>query len=149
MFVHHCNLHSSSHLIKKHHNKNHLAKPMTKSHTNLAKVVHWSFILLYLYGIFKQVNDLDDLEDKELLVEAKQLSEPLKINEKVQHHLFINNELSCEDSFITITFVHWKIIVNSHVLYNVVSLNIVHSLMELALIITICSNKAFFSLLVN
>ena len=68
MFVHRRNLHSSSHLIKKHHKKNHLAKPMTKSHTNLAKVVHWSFILLYLYGIFKQVNDLDDLEDKELLV---------------------------------------------------------------------------------
>ncbi len=38
------------------------------SHTSLAKVIHWSFILLYVYGIFKQVNDLSDLENSGLLL---------------------------------------------------------------------------------
>ena len=39
-----------------------------KSHTKKAKFIHWTFIVLYVYGIFKQVNALEDLEDKELLV---------------------------------------------------------------------------------
>lgn len=39
-----------------------------KSHSKKAKLIHWSFIILYVYGIFKQVNALEDLEDKELLV---------------------------------------------------------------------------------
>ena len=38
-----------------------------KSHTLLARLIHWSFILLYVYGIFKQVNELDELEDTNLL----------------------------------------------------------------------------------
>ena len=37
-------------------------------HTRLAKTIHWSFILLYVYGIVKQVNDISDLEDSKLLV---------------------------------------------------------------------------------
>lgn len=41
---------------------------MTNSHTTVAKFFHWSFIILYVYGIFKQVNALEDLEDKELLI---------------------------------------------------------------------------------
>ena len=41
---------------------------MQISHTPLAKVIHWSFILLYSYGIFKQVDDLDNLEDNGLLI---------------------------------------------------------------------------------
>ena len=41
---------------------------MSKSHTLLAKVIHWTFIILYAYGIFKQVDDLEDLEDKGLLI---------------------------------------------------------------------------------
>ena len=41
---------------------------MTNSHTRVAKFFHWSFIILYVYGIFKQVNALEDLEDKELLI---------------------------------------------------------------------------------
>ena len=41
---------------------------MPKSHTLLARSIHWSFILLYLYGIFKQVNELDELEDSTLLL---------------------------------------------------------------------------------
>jgi cytochrome b561 len=41
---------------------------MATSHTKLAKFVHWTFILLYLYGIVKQVNELGDLEDNQLLL---------------------------------------------------------------------------------
>ena len=41
---------------------------MGKNHTILAKFIHWSFILLYAYGIFKQVDDLEDLEDTNLLI---------------------------------------------------------------------------------
>ena len=37
------------------------------SHTTLAKFIHWSFTLLYAYGIFKQVDDLNELEDASLL----------------------------------------------------------------------------------
>ena len=39
-----------------------------KSHTLLARLIHWSFILLYVYGTFKQVNELDELEDTNLLL---------------------------------------------------------------------------------
>ena len=38
-----------------------------KSHTPLAKFIHWSFSILYAYGIFKQVGDLSELEDAALL----------------------------------------------------------------------------------
>ena len=41
---------------------------METSHTLIARSIHWSFILLYLYGIFKQVNDLAELEDTDLLL---------------------------------------------------------------------------------
>ena len=37
------------------------------SHTTLAKFSHWTFTLLYAYGIFKQVDDLSELEDASLL----------------------------------------------------------------------------------
>ena len=37
------------------------------SHTTLAKFIHWSFTLLYAYGIFKQVDNLNELEDASLL----------------------------------------------------------------------------------
>ena len=37
------------------------------SHTTLAKFIHWTFTLLYAYGIFKQVDDLSELEDPSLL----------------------------------------------------------------------------------
>tara|TARA_B100000579_G_scaffold362132_1_gene320101 strand:+ start:354 stop:917 length:564 start_codon:yes stop_codon:yes gene_type:complete len=37
------------------------------SHTTLAKFIHWTFSLLYAYGIFKQVDDLTQLEDASLL----------------------------------------------------------------------------------
>ena len=36
-------------------------------HTTLAKFIHWIFTLLYAYGIFKQVDDLNELEDASLL----------------------------------------------------------------------------------
>ncbi len=31
-------------------------------HTLLGKVFHWGFVLLYAYGIFKQINDLSELD---------------------------------------------------------------------------------------
>ena len=37
------------------------------SHTALAKFIHWTFTLLYAYGIFKQVDDLNELKDASLL----------------------------------------------------------------------------------
>ena len=40
---------------------------MINSHTLLAKWIHWTFIPLYAYGIFKQVGDLSELEDASLL----------------------------------------------------------------------------------
>jgi len=36
-------------------------------HTLLGKVFHWGFVLLYAYGIFKQIDDLSELEDAALL----------------------------------------------------------------------------------
>ena len=41
---------------------------MSRSHTVLAKFIHWTFIPLYVYGIVKQVNDISELEDSELLI---------------------------------------------------------------------------------
>ena len=41
---------------------------MGRSHTFLAKCVHWAFVILYAYGIFKQLDDLEQLEDSGLLV---------------------------------------------------------------------------------
>tara|TARA_B100000945_G_scaffold166662_1_gene133579 strand:+ start:124 stop:690 length:567 start_codon:yes stop_codon:yes gene_type:complete len=40
---------------------------MINTHTFLAKLIHWTFIPLYAYGIFKQVDDLNELEDTSLL----------------------------------------------------------------------------------
>ena len=40
---------------------------MVNTHTFLAKLIHWTFIPLYAYGIFKQVGDLNELEDASLL----------------------------------------------------------------------------------
>ena len=37
------------------------------THTKLAKVIHWTFSILYAYGILKQVEDLEELEDPSLL----------------------------------------------------------------------------------
>ncbi|MEC7167876.1 MAG: cytochrome b/b6 domain-containing protein [Candidatus Thermoplasmatota archaeon] len=41
---------------------------MVQSHTFLAKIIHWTFIPLYAYGIFKQVDDIAALEDQALLI---------------------------------------------------------------------------------
>ena len=37
------------------------------SHSKTSKIIHWTFTLLYSYGIFKQVDDLSELEDPSLL----------------------------------------------------------------------------------
>ena len=41
---------------------------MATQHTLLGKVLHWGFLVLYAYGIFKQINDLSELEDTALLL---------------------------------------------------------------------------------
>ena len=41
---------------------------MQESHTFLAKLIHWTFIPLYAYGILKQVDDIAALEDQALLI---------------------------------------------------------------------------------
>lgn len=41
---------------------------MPVQHTLLAKIIHWTFIPLYVYGIVKQVNDISELEDSGLLI---------------------------------------------------------------------------------
>jgi len=38
-----------------------------QSHTTLAKTIHWTFSILYAYGVFKQVENLEELEDASLL----------------------------------------------------------------------------------
>ena len=40
---------------------------MARNHTLLGKEFHWAFVLLYAYGIFKQIDDLEQLEDTALL----------------------------------------------------------------------------------
>jgi len=40
---------------------------MENTHTPLAKFIHWTFTILYAYGIFKQVEDLEELDDVSLL----------------------------------------------------------------------------------
>lgn len=41
---------------------------MARPHTKLAKFIHWSFVLLYTYGIIKQVDDLSSLGNARLLL---------------------------------------------------------------------------------
>ena len=41
---------------------------MGTKYTILGKVLHWGFMVLYAYGIFKQINDLSELEDTALLL---------------------------------------------------------------------------------
>ncbi len=41
---------------------------MQESHTFLGKLIHWTFIPLYAYGIFKQVDEIEALEDQALLI---------------------------------------------------------------------------------
>ena len=41
---------------------------MSQSQTTFAKFLHWGFVILYVYGIFKQVNELDELEEKKILL---------------------------------------------------------------------------------
>ena len=53
---------------------------MTKSHTFLAKLIHWTFIPLYAYGIFKQVDDLtsDNIDWQEQYSKLKNINTVLK-----------------------------------------------------------------------
>ena len=35
--------------------------------SSIAKFMHWGFVLLFIYGLLKQIDELNQLEDKELL----------------------------------------------------------------------------------
>ena len=39
-----------------------------KTHTKTSKFIHWTFSLLYAYGIFKQVEELDQLNNPSILM---------------------------------------------------------------------------------
>ena len=41
---------------------------IVKTHTKTSKFIHWTFSLLYAYGIFKQVEELDQLNDSSILM---------------------------------------------------------------------------------
>ena len=41
---------------------------LKRSHTKLAKIFHWGFIVLYMYGVLKQLSDVSQLENTGLLV---------------------------------------------------------------------------------
>ena len=36
-------------------------------HSFLAKLLHWSFVFLFAYGIYKQIDNINELEDIYLL----------------------------------------------------------------------------------
>ena len=38
-----------------------------RQHSVLGKTFHWGFIILYAYGILKQIDELEELEDSALL----------------------------------------------------------------------------------
>lgn len=40
----------------------------TQSYTPFAKILHWGFIVLYAYGLLKQLDEVSELEDAGLLV---------------------------------------------------------------------------------
>ena len=56
------------HCLSDEKNKKELEVMMAKTHTFSAKTLHWGFIILYSYGIFKQIDDISELEDSGLLV---------------------------------------------------------------------------------
>lgn len=38
-----------------------------RQHSVFGKTFHWGFIILYAYGILKQIDELEELEDSALL----------------------------------------------------------------------------------
>jgi cytochrome b561 len=44
-----------------------LESKSAKSYSLLAKIFHWSFVLVFVYGIFKQVDELEQIADNSLL----------------------------------------------------------------------------------
>jgi cytochrome b561 len=42
-------------------------KKSTEHYSILAKIFHWGFVILFIYAIFKQINDINQLENTSLL----------------------------------------------------------------------------------
>ena len=43
------------------------SKTVNSGYSHLAKIFHWGFVVLFAYGIFKQIEDIKQLEDLALL----------------------------------------------------------------------------------
>ena len=40
-------------------------------YSNIAKFFHWGFVILFIYGVVKQVDDINQLEDNSLNLYTK------------------------------------------------------------------------------
>ena len=41
---------------------------INKNFSSFAKLLHWGFVLLFLYGLLKQIDSINQLEDENLLM---------------------------------------------------------------------------------
>ena len=41
---------------------------INKNFSSFAKLLHWGFVLLFLYGLLKQIDSINQLEDDNLLM---------------------------------------------------------------------------------
>ena len=91
------------------------------AHTKLAKIIHWSFIALYAYGIFKQVDDISQLEDNSLLIfEVIFASVFLLI--VLLRYIYMRNSGTMSGSTVTVHPIHKLIAKSVHASMYVLSL---------------------------
>jgi len=41
---------------------------INKNFSSFAKLLHWGFVILFLYGLLKQIDSINQLEDDNLLM---------------------------------------------------------------------------------
>ena len=81
------------------------------AHTKLAKAIHWSFIVLYAYGIFKQVDDISQLEDNGLLI-FEVIFASLFLLIVLLRYIYMRNSGTMSGSTVTVHPIH-KLIAKS------------------------------------
>ena len=81
------------------------------AHTKLAKAIHWSFIVLYAYGIFKQVDDISQLEDIGLLI-FEVIFASLFLLIVLLRYIYMRNSGTMSGSTVTVHPIH-KLIAKS------------------------------------
>ena len=81
------------------------------AHTKLAKIIHWSFIVLYAYGIFKQVDDISQLEDNGLLI-FEVIFASLFLLIVLLRYIYMRNSGTMSGSTVTVHPIH-KLIAKS------------------------------------